>query len=264
MKIRNHFILSVALLTIGSVSAQAAQLASAKVVEVVGSVFKYTPDGKNSPLEVGEIVQEGVSISATALSTAKLVFSNGSEVTIEENTSIAITELKQDPFSGGKSYEQLQADPSKSQVLIELNFGRLSGHTKKLQSNSSFEIETLFGTAAIRGTRWSAMLIYNAAREEFTFTITNIDGAADIISNYDGSGNVDDKIFDSSLEETREAIPTGSKVVLRLRKTDPFFDVLFDRIKNDMPTGPQPVITPDPGDDFGIIVVSPEGAERPN
>lgn len=273
MKTLNISILSLALLVIASVTAQAAQLASAKVISVVGTVAKYSPDGGNSQLKVGEILKEGDSISVTALSEAKLVFSNGSELTIEENTSIDIAKLQQDSFSGGMSYEQLQADPSKSQTLLSLNYGKLSGHVKKLKPDSSFNIETPLGTAAIRGTRWSALLIYNAERGEFLLTVKNFDGLVDIISRYIGQfeygkGNIGDKGYDSGITETvKELIPKDHTIVIRLRKGDPYFDDLFNLIKNYIPTGPKPVITPggpfgDDDDDLGIIVVSPEGPQN--
>lgn len=279
MKSINLSILSLALFAIATIgasasaqsaSAQSAELASAKVIQVVGSVTKYSPNGQQTQLKVGDLVKEGDSISATALSSAQLIFSNGSELTIEENTSLEITKLQQDSFSGGKSYEQLQADPSKSQTLLSLNYGKLSGHVKKLQTGSTFNVETPLGTAAIRGTKWSALLIYNAERGEFLLSVKNMDGLVDIISRYVGSieygsGNVGDKGYDAGLSDTvRELIPQDHTIVIRLQKGDPYFDDLFDLIQNYIPDGPSPVITPggpfsgDDGDDFGIIVVSPE------
>ncbi|HKK19400.1 MAG TPA: FecR domain-containing protein [Opitutales bacterium] len=278
MKVHKTSFFSLVILMIASVTAQGAQLASAKVVDVVGTVTKYSADGSQSPLKVGDLLKEGDSISVTALSEADLVFSNGSELTIEENTSVNIATLQQEPFSGNQSYEQLQADPSKSQTLLELNYGKLSGHVKELRSDSKFHVETPLGTAAIRGTQWSALLIYNAEREEFLLVVKNLDGLVDIISRYLGTieygeGNIGDKGYDSSIDEqTRELIPQDHTVVLRLRKSDPYFDDLLQIIKNYAPTGPKPVITPGPGpgpgpgdpedDDFGIIVVSPEGQQN--
>lgn len=268
--------LSLAVLMAASVTAQAAQLASAKVVDVVGTVTKYSNSGQKAPLQKGDILKEGDSISVTALSQAELVFSNGSELTIEENTSVNIAKLQQESFSGNQSYEQLQADPSKSQTLLELNYGQLSGHVKKLRSDSSFNVDTPLGTAAIRGTKWSALLIYNAERGEFLLTVKNYDGLVDIISRYAGQfdyaeSNIGTKGYDSSISETtQELIPQDHTIVLRLSKGDPYFDDLFQLIRNYVPDGPKPVITPGPGpgtrpgpddDDFGIIVVSPEGAE---
>lgn len=273
MKTHTFSILSLAIFMIASVTSQAAQLASAKVVDVVGTATKYSAAGQQSPLKTGDILKEGDSISVTALSKADLVFSNGSELTIEENTSVNIAKLQQEAFSSNQSYEQLQADPSKSQTLLELNYGKLSGHVKKLHSGSQFHVDTPLGTAAIRGTKFSALLIYNASRGEFLLTVKNYDGLVDIISRYVGQfeygkGNVGDKGYDSSLsDEAKELIPENHTIVIRLHKGDPYFEDLFQLIRNHMPTDPKPVITPGPGpgpgdpegDDFGIIVVSPEG-----
>jgi len=277
MNFTKSYLLAFAALIIATLPVHASQLASAKVTEVVGTVTKYDGAGNQAPLEVGDILKEGHSISVTALSQAKLVFSNGSELTIEENTSINIAKLQQDAFAGGKTYEQLEADPSKSQTLLELNYGELSGHVKKLRKDSSFYIETPLGTAAIRGTFFTMRLFYNVERGEFLLIVKNIDGLVDIISRYIGEfeygeGNIGDKGYDSSItEDTTEAIPQDHTVVIRLHVNDPYFDDLFDLLKNYIPTGPRPVITPggkpdndnddddDNDDDGDLIIVSPEG-----
>ena len=275
MKAHKFSILSLAFFMLASVAGQAAQLASAKVVDVIGTVTKYSAGGEQSPLQKGDILKEGDSVSVTALSRADLVFSNGSELTIEENTSVNIAKLQQEAFAGNKTYGQLQADPSKSQTLLELNYGKLNGHVKKLRADSRFDIETPLGTAAIRGTNWSALLIYNTERQEFLFSVKNFDGDVEVISRYLGTieygeGNIGDKGYDASIdEETREVIPEDHTVILRLRKGQPGFDELFDLIENTDPTKTQPVITPGPvpgssdpeDDDFGMIVSSPEGLE---
>jgi hypothetical protein len=266
-------------LFISTLSVHAAQLATAKVIEVTGTVTKYDAAGGQMQLKAGDVLSQGDSISATALSSAELVFSNGSEVTVEENTSLLIAMLQQESFASGQSYEQLQADPSKSQTLLQLNFGELGFHVKKLQPDSSFNIETPLGTAAVRGTQGLVRLFFNAERGEFVLTVRNFDGRVDIISRYSGSfdygsGNIGDKGFDSSLSnDSSEQIPQQHTVVIRLNKRDTFFDELFDLDLNFVPTDdtedkpigltpetddddfPAPEITPD---DPGVIVVSPE------
>lgn len=265
------------LFALSGLSATAQELATAKVVSVTGTVTKYSPDGGNAPLRVGDLLREGDAVSATALSAADLVFSNGSEMTIEENTSVNFATLTQEAFSGGKTYAELEADPSTSQTVLELNFGKLSGHVKSLQSDSRFDVETPLGTAAIRGTTWATLLIYDAENEEFILSVENEDGAVDFFSRYVGGvqyddENVGDKGYASELEESvREEIPSAHTVIVRLPKTDPLYDDLIQLIQNYQPTGPQPTPTagpvpgdPDPedddgeSDDFGIIVVSPE------
>lgn len=247
--------LFLALLAFGSISAQAAQLASAKALGVVGTVTKYTADGGNSPLVAGDILKEGDSISVTALSNAELVFSNGSTITIKENTSISIAKLSQDAFGSGQSYEQLEADPSKSQVLLELNYGELDGHVKKLQQGSKFDVHTPIGTAAIRGTKFTVKLKYNAERGEFTLVVKNKDGKVNIISRYAGSFEYDNAIGDKGYlsalsDDKEESIPSKHTVIIRLHRGDPFFEDLFQIIRNYIPEEDRP----DPSDDDEIII----------
>lgn len=256
-------------LAISALSAHSAQLASAKVLQVEGSVAKYSLDGDNSPLKVGDILTEGESISVTALSSAKLVFSNGSEITVAENSSLNISKLEQASFNGSQSYEQLQADPSQSQTLLELNYGELQFHVKKLSQGSTFDIETPLGTAAIRGTTGMIKLFFNAAIGEFRLIVTNNDGLVDIISRYYGGmeygrGNTANTRYASDAsDESRELIPQQHTVVIRLNNEDPLFDALFQAYKNYIPADPKPgviqlpapVFTPE---DPGVIIVSPE------
>ncbi|NBB79392.1 MAG: hypothetical protein GVY36_08100 [Verrucomicrobia bacterium] len=269
MNIKQFYLTLVSIFFVGALTCSAAQLSSAKVLSVEGTVFKYAKDSGNTPLEAGDILVEGDSVSVTALSSARLVFSNGSLITVNENTSFDIAKLTQQPFSGSASYEQLQADPSVSQTLLEINYGRLDFHVKKLRQGSSFDIESPLGTAAIRGTQGSARLFYNAERAEFMFVVENVDGAVDIISRFGGeieygSGNIGDKGYDSGLpNDTAEPIPQSHIVIVRLSRGDPLFDDLYRALQNfiptETPTGtielPLPEITPE---DPGVIVVSPE------
>jgi hypothetical protein len=270
MKKFRTYLALVGLFILSALSINAAQLASAKVIEVIGTVTKDSEVGGKGPLRPGDILTQGDSISVTALSSAKLVFSNGSELTVKENTSVAITELAQDPFGGDNSYEQLEADPSKSQTLLELNYGEVSGHVKKLQQGSKFFIKTPLGTAAIRGTNFTVKLYYNPEIGEFLLQITNADGYVDVISSYDGDfefgkGNISDKVYNSNLGSDRdpEPIPETKTVVIRLSRYDPSFTALFDMLKNYIPTEPSPgwielaipVVTPE---DPGVTIVSPE------
>lgn len=269
MKTTKLYITFFSLLCASALTGIAAQLSSAKVLTAEGTVFKYSEDGSNTPLATGDILVQGDSISVTALSSAQLVFSNGSQITVKENTSINIAKLEQQPFSGNASYEQLQADPSVSQTLIELNFGQVDFHVKKLRPNSSFDIESPLGTAAIRGTQGFARLFYNAERGEFIFFVKNFDGLVDIISRFAGEieygqGNIGDKGYDSGLtNENVEPIPVAHTVIIRLSRGDPLYDALFRGLRNFIPTEPKagepdlplPEITPE---DPGVIVISPE------
>lgn len=289
--------LILSLLAFTASATQAAQLASAKVLSTTGTVTKYLADGSEAPANSGDILKQGDSIVTIALSTAELVFSNGSTLTVEENTSLTFKQLEQAAFGGNKSYEQLAGDPSKSQTLLELNYGVVDGHVKSLKSGSTFDIETPLGTAAIRGTKFSVEMRYNPVTGEFLLFITNKDGKVDVISRYGGKvefgrGSVGDKTYDSSItNDTNEPIPPAHKIIIRISPSDPYYDDIIDYLKNltvgdfakaANPTGDTPGDIPGgntgagnsngvhtdgpgdgkPGDDFGIIVVSPEGPDE--
>jgi len=269
MKNTRFHIVLLALFGLSALTINAAQLASAKVLSVTGTVTSYAENGEESPLAVGTILTEGDSVTTTALSNALLVFSNGSELVVEENTSLTLAELSQEAFSGNKSYEQLQADPSQSQSLLELNYGKVSGHVKQLRAGSKFFIETPLGTAAIRGTKFEVELSYNAERGEFVFSVHNKDGKVDIISRYAGSieygrGNVGDKGYDSSVsEDTSDPIPAAHHIVVRLSKDDPYFNDIIDLLENFPPDGKRPeIIIEDPietdPESEDVSIVSPD------
>lgn len=278
MKIKNLSLYALFVFALSFGGSLSAELASAKVTKVVGTVTKVSSNGDKSPLTKGTILKEGDAVIARDLSSVELIFSNGSEVTVEENSSVKIETLKQEAFSSGQSYEQLKADPSKSQTLLGLDYGSLDFHVKKLQSGSTFDIETPLGTAAIRGTRGTITLLYNSVNNQFTLQVSNVDGLVDFSSTFAGNlvfgpGNTASAGFNSSEGSKTEGIPQGKTVVLRISQGDPGFQAVVNAIRPFIPastsTPKPPVITPTPGgdqdfeddNDFDIIVVSPEGSE---
>ena len=174
------------LLAISALSTKAAELATAKVLSVSGTVIKTEGGGlikiggRESPLKAGDILREGDRIHSTAGSKVFLVFSNGSEITLFQNSSLSIVDLEQEPYTSKRIYNELEADPSKSQTLLELDYGQLDGHVKKLSNTSSFNIETPLGTAAIRGTRFSISLLFTG--NKLILSVSNFDGLVDILT----------------------------------------------------------------------------------
>ena len=264
-----HLIL-LALFGLSSLTATAAQqLASAKVLSMSGAVTSGSEDGVESPLMIGAILGKGDSIVTGALSSALLVFSNGSEILVTEKTSITIVELSQEAFGGTKSYEQLKADPSKSQSLLQLNYGKISGHVKSLKTGSRFDIETPLGTAAIRGTKFVIECRYNAKRGEFIFVINNLDGKIDLISRLTGttkfgSGNYTDKAYEAEGEETTQSIPPAHRISVRISDKNPNFKLIvkpkvnFPPFKNNETQPEVPALPPElTPEDQDTVVSSP-------
>jgi hypothetical protein len=83
------------------------------------------------------------------------LLSNGTLLTLEEETRMKVGTFKQEPFvAEGKKLTDLPGEPSTSQVLLDLDFGSLIVKTKKLNKGSVFDINSPVGVAGIRGTEF--------------------------------------------------------------------------------------------------------------
>lgn len=247
MKNLNFYLVAI-LFLFSSLSAHAADLATAKVLKVTGDVLKYNAEGGNEALKEGDILREGDGITTSFLSSVDLIFSNGSELTVLENSSLSFEELAQKPFNGGNSYEQLSADPSQSQTLLQLNYGQLGGHVKKLRSDSSFEIQTPLGTAAIRGTIFRIRLKFDVVTGGMTLSVNNVNGIVELKSPFldevdYGKRTEHDCIVDENftseeldtLEVKTESIPPTHTVSIRIQVSSPLFDVIINKQVNISP-----------------------------
>ena len=275
------------LLVISALSSHAAELATAKVLSVSGTVMRSEGaafikiGGRESPLKAGDILRQGDRLNSTKGSKAFLVFSNGSEITLYENSSLSIIALEQEPYTSKRVYNELEADPSKSQTLLELDYGQLDGHVKKLSKESSFNIKTALGTAAIRGTKFRIRLLFTA--NKLRLTITNFVGLVDLITQTTApviSGDIDEgegNTFDSDSNVDTTAIPPAGECNVETNEGSPVFESVISGLSAipgldvgvsddgtlsvEIDLGgfiPAPEITPDPETDPGIIVISPE------
>jgi len=215
---------------LSAATVNAAQLASAKVLSVSGTVTSYTEGGAETPLLAGAILTQGASICTKPSSQAELVFSNGSELTVMENSRLTLAELSQEAFGGTKSYEQLQADPSRSQTLLKLNYGKTSGHVKKLSDGSQFLVESPLGTAAIRGTNFTIALNFNPTTGLYSIQVSNHDGLVDLITTAEGSKENGD--YDPNATETSTPIPAGQEFAVSISADDANFGTVIEQMIN--------------------------------
>ena len=114
-------------------------------VNIDGSVFTA---GKNVPIDHNIMTgQDGKVV---------LLLSNGTLMTLTENTKMKVSSFEQVPFDPqGKTLGDLNEEPSSSNIDIDLDIGSLVVKTKKLNKNSSFfEIRSSVGVAGIRGTEF--------------------------------------------------------------------------------------------------------------
>jgi len=117
-------------------------------------------DGQGKTVEAGKIGPGDIlplDHSAVTGQPGKIIFilSNGTLMTLTENTKMKVRTFEQVPFDpGGKKLKDLENEPSQSKVEIDLDMGSLIIKTKKLDKASSFDINSPVGGAGIRGTEF--------------------------------------------------------------------------------------------------------------
>ncbi|MEO0508483.1 MAG: FecR domain-containing protein [Verrucomicrobiota bacterium] len=241
MNSKKLYFLTFLLTSIAFLSAQAAELASAKVLGVTGTATKITKYGQSAPIKTGDILKQGDTIQVEELGQVDLVFSNGSELTVEESSSLKLSKVEQESFPGNDTYEQLEADPSVSQTLLELNYGGLSGHVKKLGEGSKFDILTPLGTAAIRGTRFKISLGFDRSSGQLTLQVTNIDGTVLFTSRYSGaiSGGSTVKEYNGGSDNKTSGIPQEVTVSVILNTDSQDYETIVNQVLGSLPEGSQ-------------------------
>lgn len=152
-------------------------LGTVKAFTVKGDVTLIGPSGKTQPLQRGMEFTEGSTVKTGENSSALLLFSNGSAVTVSQLSEMKVTDFEQvdfDPQLG--SYLRLTEDPSQSKTKIYLDDGKLAGQVKRLQVGSTYEVNTPTGSAGIRGTDWVATVTTDPATGEVNTVFTNSSG----------------------------------------------------------------------------------------
>ena len=131
------------------------QLNLVVLAEVSGEVSVVQEDtGESFAAEKGLQMFEGYSVTSGINGNAVLVFSNGSTVTVRENTHLLISQFFQDPHEETEPIDSWTQEPGRSNTVLNLDYGKIVGSTRKLSSRSIYRIETPVGIAGIRGTDW--------------------------------------------------------------------------------------------------------------
>ena len=113
------------------------------------------------------------------------LLSNGTLLTLEAETRMKVRTFEQVPFDdGGRKLSDLEGEPSKSNVEIELDIGSLIVKTKKLNKSSTLNIHSPVGVAGIRGTEFQMASLPGSGVQldvtESTVAFTPPGGAAPI------------------------------------------------------------------------------------
>jgi hypothetical protein len=146
--------------------AQQQEKGSLLLAKIEGSVNFYEPDGKRmeaNSFKEGDALPLKYFAETEEGSTLLALLSNGTLVTLRENTRMKVGEFSQSPFEQKNiKMADLQEEPSESQVTIDLDFGSLVVKTKKLNWRSNLNIHSPVGVAGIRGTEFQMAMSPNS------------------------------------------------------------------------------------------------------
>lgn len=127
------------------------------VLSSKGLVEVTDPKGKiiTKTLKPGMVLAEGFTIRTGITGEMSALFSNGMTATIERQTILKISTFLQEPLQGAnQTIEQTVDEPGPTTLALALDVGSLIVESKKLNKDSSFQIQTRVGTAGIRGTQF--------------------------------------------------------------------------------------------------------------
>jgi len=125
-----------------------------RVLKITGDVTRSLDATKQpSALKEGSFIQQDEVITTGKNSKALLLMSNGTTLTVDQNSSFHVDKFLQTPFdSSNVDYKTLKAEPSTSQTKLDVKTGSVIADVCKLSKGSTFDILTPVGVAGIRGT----------------------------------------------------------------------------------------------------------------
>ncbi|MEI6278666.1 MAG: FecR domain-containing protein [Verrucomicrobiae bacterium] len=125
-----------------------------RVLKVKGDVTRVVDKSKAAePLKAGMFIQQDQVIKTGKGSEAMLLLSNGTTITVEQNTLFHVDKFLQTPFDSSQiKFQGLKTEPSTSQTKLHVQNGSIIADVCKLGKGSTFDIGTPVGVAGIRGT----------------------------------------------------------------------------------------------------------------
>ena len=114
---------------------------------------KKRASGKKA--SVGQILNIGSIVITSGDSEVMILITNGSLISIGENSRVVLDNLWQTQFTlTNQKINQLTTEPSQSRTSLELDYGDMTVQVKKLNKGSSFSVRSQVGVAGIRGTKF--------------------------------------------------------------------------------------------------------------
>lgn len=178
-----------------------------RVLKVQGDVISIDNKTKESePLKEGAFIQQGRELKTGSGSSSILLFSNGTTLTVEENTTFTVEKFLQTQFdSTVVAYQKIKEEPSISQTKVHVSEGSIVADIAKLDKESSFSIATPVGTAGIRGTIIRVVVTPANGGNSRSVTVDLLEGLIDFAA-------IDGKTFTLSSGTTITIDATGNKL----------------------------------------------------
>ncbi|MFK7850355.1 MAG: FecR domain-containing protein [Akkermansiaceae bacterium] len=161
------------------------------VAKAIGKVEATHPKNKSPKLlKARDRLTEKHTVNVGPSSSATLAFSNGSIISLLENSSLEISKFLQDPFSTPLSMAMAEEEPSVSTTELNLKNSEVICNAKKLRidEGSSYSINTPVGAAGIRGTIFAVSYLPDAnGKNNGVYTLSVTEGQ---VAFTDKDGNV--------------------------------------------------------------------------
>ena len=199
-----------ALLTATAATAQvpqgrvAGRIVAAKVKGTVTAV--NTADHSQRELKDNDAIAQNYVVTTAQNSSVILVFSNGATINLAPDSTLAIEQFLQDPFSTSYSMATATDEPSTSVTQLALVRGELVGNVKHLRKDgpngSSFSVNTPVGAAGIRGTTFRIVFRPDSSGKAF-FSLSTAEG----------------EVILTGTTAVTTPVPTGQDVVVTVEVT---------------------------------------------
>ncbi len=199
-----------ALLTATAATAQvpqgrvAGRIVAAKVKGTVTAV--NTADHSQRELKDNDAIAQNYVVTTAQNSSVILVFSNGATINLAPDSTLAIEQFLQDPFSTSYSMATATDEPSTSVTQLALVRGELVGNVKHLRKDgpngSSFSVNTPVGAAGIRGTTFRIVFRPDSSGKAF-FSLSTAEG----------------EVILTGTTAVTTPVPTGQEVVVTVEVT---------------------------------------------
>ncbi len=128
------------------------------LVSASGVTIRNNATGAVKPAKAGDVTHDGHTVitGKERGSKAVLLFSNGTVITLEEDSKLNLKTFTQTKFKAtGDKISALEQEPSVSSTFLDLEVGELVADVKRGNNRSRFDVSSSIGTIGIRGTTFA-------------------------------------------------------------------------------------------------------------